>query len=651
MIPLGRQARRDPEDPPGQAIEVEGADVDRDRPGESPPRRPGARAVVRAAAGLLAIHVGLLLAGLRLNFITVDEVASLAAGVSYWRTGRFFAYRVNPPLTKLLSALPALAAGARADFRDLRDSPGTRAEYGAGHAFLEANRSRLFDLVCLARLPGLAWSALGGGLVFLWARRLYGGAAGCFALALWCVEPLVLGHAPLVTTDVPAAVAGLAASFAFWRYLRAPTWRGAGAAGVLLGLAGLTKFTLLLLFALWPLLWMLDRRLGRADARSSPGRLAEGGQLLLIAALGLYVINWGYLFRGSLRPLGDYPFVSRALAGQSAGGGSPGNRFKGHWLGAVPVPLPEDVLRGIDTQQVDFEARMRSYLAGRWRREGWWYYYLYGLAVKLPLGTIALVLWGAASALGARGPSRRDEAFLLATAATFLALVSAQTGFSHHLRYAIPALPYLLIVAAGLAGPRPGRPRWAGPLAWALLLGAAGSSLAVAPHWLSYFNEAAGGPANGHAHLLDSNIDWGQDLLSLRSWLRDHPEARPLGLAYFNSVDPGLVGIDYRLPPPGREALAPGQRPDQGPVGPRPGYFAVSVNFLRGFEFLIADGRGGMHQVRPHEYEYFRAFRPIARAGYSIYIYHITPRDCDAVRRSLGLPALDDWPAPRRSGL
>src|SRR5439155_22186730 len=62
------------------------------------------------------------------------------------------------------------------------------------------------------------------------------------------------------------------------------------------------------------------------------------------------------------------------------------------------------------------------------------------------------------------------------------------------------------------------------------------SSLAVFPHSLSYFNELAGGPENGPAHLLDANIDWGQDLLELKRWSDAHPAARPFHLAYFRPV-------------------------------------------------------------------------------------------------------------------
>src|SRR5260370_23848758 len=84
-------------------------------------------------------------------------------------------------------------------------------------------------------------------------------------------------------------------------------------------------------------------------------------------------------------------------------------------------------------------------------------------------------------------------------------------------------------------------------------------SLLVFPHSLSYFNELAGGPENGHRHLIDSNLDWGQDLLFLKRWLEEHPEARELGLATFNTIDPRIIGIEFQLPP-----LAPEGSPRAG---------------------------------------------------------------------------------------
>jgi hypothetical protein len=599
------------------------------------------------AAVMLALHAGLLLNSIRTNYITLDEIGHVIAGLSYVKTARFQIYRVNPPLPQLLAVLPVLTMQPKMDFDNLSDDPHVRLEYKLVQPFIADNSLRIFDLVRRARLAGVVWSLLGGWIIYLWALELYGMAGGWVALLLWCVEPYVLGNAGVVTSDVPAGVAGVAASYAFWRYLRLPTpgrdasRRRAILAGVQLGLAGLTKFTLLLLFPLWPVLWAVDRWiLGCRDPIKRRLGL-EAEQLSLIVLLGVLVINSGYFFRGTFRPLDSYPFISKSLAGKDLGDGLTkvvGNRFRGTPLGLIRVPLPEDLVRGIDVQRFDFESRPRSYLGGEWRRRGWWYYYVYALVVKLPLGTIGLVAWGIGLVLITRGDRSRirDEVVLLATASALFAFVSSQTGQSQHSRYAIPALPYLFIIAGktGRFFVGPGH-RAARILALALLTWSATSSLLIYPHSLSYFNELAGGPARGHDHLLDSNIDWGQDLLYLKSWLDQHPEVGPLKLAYFGSVEPSLNGLKYELPPPGPEAadLAQGR-----PIGPLPGDYAISVNFLRGFELFTYNGRGGTHQVGPHEFEYFRDFRPIARAGYSISIYRITAEQAEAERRRRGMP-------------
>lgn len=146
----------------------------------------------------------------------------------------------------------------------------------------------------------------------------------------------------------------------------------------------------------------------------------------------------------------------------------------------------------------------------------------------------------------------------------------------------------------------------AGALAWSV-----GSSLYYYPHSLSYFNELVGGPTGGIYHLASSNTDWGQDLFCLKRWLDKHPEAQPLHLGWeVSPVDPRAVGINYTLPPKDR---------------PEPGWYAMSVNQL--------------HR-RDHAYDYFLSFEPVAMAGYSIYIYHVTLEEANRVRWELGVPEL-----------
>src|SRR5438876_11457836 len=77
-----------------------------------------------------------------------------------------------------------------------------------------------------------------------------------------------------------------------------------------------------------------------------------------------------------------------------------------------------------------------------------------------------------------------------------------------------------------------------------LVLWSTYSSLSIYPHSLSYFNELAGRPDKGWEHLVDSNIDWGQDLLFLKTWMDDRPEADPVEAAYYNVVDYRVIGVE-----------------------------------------------------------------------------------------------------------
>jgi hypothetical protein len=106
----------------------------------------------------------------------------------------------------------------------------------------------------------------------------------------------------------------------------------------------------------------------------------------------------------------------------------------------------------------------------------------------------------------------------------------------------------------------------AGSLLWSI-----GSSLMVYPHNLAYFNELVGGPKGGPSHLLSSNVDWGQDLLFLRAWLDDHPEARPIYLAFAGLEQPEHFGIEYKTLTTCR-GLLDGQAHN--------GWYAISVNNL-----------------------------------------------------------------------
>jgi len=606
-----------------------------------------------AAALLLGAHALLIGLGLPRNAVTIDEVFHLPAGMSYWHFGGFWCYHHNPPLIKLAFSLPAVMAGVPTDYRKYNSGGDSR---GAAmcHDFMMLNKNNYMDVYVRSRLVVVAISVLGGYLVFCWSRRMFGPLGGLISLALWVVCPEMLAHGGLVTIDMGATAVALAASYGFCFYLKRPRIEQALICGVLLGLAGATKFSLALLPASW---------IGLVVLAACSGRLVKEGKrvplrpLLAHAAMvfvtSLYVLNSIYLFEGAGRSLGSFRFKSRLMTGREKGPPDawrpPDNRFRGTLLARVPVPLPEQYLLGFDDQMSDIDGGgYYKYLRGELRRgDGWYHYYLYYLAVKTPVGAIALMVLAAflAFARKDRRGDMIDEACLIVPALTLLLGVSSQTGMNFG-RYALPVYPYLFILT-GRLGPflAASRRLWSVLVAVIMIWSAAGV-VAVYPYFLTYFNEAVGGPEHGLEHLADSNIDWGQGLVGLKQWLDENGAGRKLTLAYFGAMLPEVLGILYELPPFGVEGNS--SRED-GVLGPVPGLHAVSANYLVGVPFLSVNSRGSQILVPLNAYVYYRRFRPIAVVAHSIYIYDIDLAEANRVRRELKLPELSEEETQSRS--
>lgn len=580
---------------------------------------------------VLAAHGVLLAREANSDSPSYDEVAHLPAGLRYWETGQFDLYRVNPPLARLAAALPVWLSQSQTSYKSINAAPYNRSEFAVAKDFVALNGSKSLTFYRMGRLACIPFSTLGAWICFQWARHLYGYRAGLLAMTLWCFDPLVLGHGHLITCDIAGAAFAVTAAYTFWRWLREPDGSKALFAGLLLGLAQLAKTSNILLFGILPCTWLVWRLLSTPGSR--PRWTTDGTQLATNFLTALVVLNAGYGCERSFTRLGDYYFVSKTLCGSdSAQQAVHWNRFRGTWMEHIPVPLPANYLCGIDMQKKELEERFAvSQLRGVVRRGGWWYYYFYALLVKEPLGTLALfalavvVPW-----FFSRPPDAgRNELMLLLPLLGFLIALSTQTGFTCHARYALPVLPFAFILAGRLVLAA-AESRLLGGVVLACVLATASSSLRICPHSLSYFNEAAGGPENGPAHLLDSNIDWGQDLLHLRRWLDQHPEARPLGLAYHGTFDPKLVVPEFESVPQGPQKSTT----STDDVGPKPGWYAVSVQLIF----------GGSDEPDPDSPDrrclYFRRFTPVARAGYSIWIYRISPEEAHRVRQTLGLPTL-----------
>lgn len=501
------------------------------------------------------------------------EPAFLASGLSHWEFRRFELYRVNPPLVRLIAAIPVMVAGYQHDWSRYYDGPGTRSEFSVGDDLIQANGRRIVQLICYARWACIPFSLAGAYFAYRWAVELYGDQAGLVALSLYVFDPNLLSHGELITPDAACTALGIVSGYTFWRWLKHPTWGRAAISGFALGLTELSKLTWIFLFALWPLIWLVWRLLSlrnsipsgqvsrnaalrdRAPKAFLPGQSATplASQLVVILTIAVYIVNLAYGFEGALTPLKQYTFVSRLLNGSSSSNVK-GNRFRGTLAGELPVPVPRQYVVGIDSQKRDFEDYGKpSYFRGVWRDQGWWNYYLYGLLVKTPCTTLGLFLGACLKRFAsAQNPMAfRNDLVLLSPAISVLAIASSQTEFNHHLRYVYPSLGLLIIftsqIATSSGTEESGISRRHAIRGWLVVVMVAcsiGSTLWVYPHHLSYFNSMAGGPRQGHLHFAGSNLDWGQDLCHLIDWHARYGRERPLLIVTDSGCEPAMLGLN-----------------------------------------------------------------------------------------------------------
>jgi hypothetical protein len=568
-----------------------------------------------------------------------NENGRLASGLIHLKTGDYSTFHVNPPLIDTIGSFPAFCAGIYCPTSaDIGFSHFGRMEYKAGEVWIKKNSDHLQWMI-YGRICMIVFVLLGTVICYVWTKEIFGIFSALIASLIWIFSPYILGYGCLICPDIPSAAVGLTALYVFHRWLKRPEILETFIAGLILGLAELTKFTLLIFYPLFVLLWIVYR-IPEFKLLSRQNWFQQLKQIIIIFATSLLIINMGYLFEDTGKQLGTFKFQTTFFTGYENIKDIPSNganRFENTLLGKIPVPLPANFVQGIDTQRLDFERGLPSYLRGEWSDHGWWYYYLYALFIKTPLGTIGLFFLAVFCTFFQKGykVSWRDEMVILLPGIVLLIFVSSQIGFSVHSRYIIPALPFFFIwivkVGKSFQLKRPVIAILTSILlAWSIF-----SSLWVYPHSISYFNELTvilptpneprspqepegtpfivsllnSGSRNGGRHLLDSNIDWGQDLFYLEKWCLQHSEITEIGTAVYGSYPLEQTKTPTKSMPPIND--------------PQTGWYALSVNYL---------------YDREKQYRYFFNLKPIAKVGYSIYIYHITLEDANRVRREMGLP-------------
>lgn len=547
---------------------------------------------------------------------TVDEPAHLFAGFSYLKWADFWVNPEHPPLAKILAALPLLAF----DIKDPRPSSAywdLVPQSGRGDPAVSVAQETLFvrndadTLFFYAKLPMIALAVLMGIFVYLWSEELFGPEGAIASTFLYALDPNVLAHSPMVHTDIPFTTFFFIGTYFFWQALSHLTWKNLFLTALLFGLAAVTKHSFPVIFFIWGILGMFSIffsgpqqcRIGTPRAVSSrweKSAILTG--VLLSALTAAYFLIWAaYGFRFHAIPGADRPLQLDALL--------PDSPLLQAWVALINEHhlFPEAWTGG--QLVVHKFLRRVTYLLGEISDQGFWLYFPVAFAVKTPLPTL-LLLFGA---MGMSLFKRKDylpRSFLVIPVVLYFSL-AVWSRLNIGLRHILPIYPFLFVLIGGTVAELWKEKTWLkrGVLvflgAWHLF-----SSFSIYPHYLAFFNELAGGPKNGHKVLLDSNLDWGQDLKGLKRWLDDHG-VKKIHFLYFGKADPQYYGIDaFYLPGSGviRDS----------PNNDVPSYLAISANPIYGAKLFLTEQQQNILKS-------FELKEPIASIGYSILIYEVNP--------------------------
>ena len=580
------------------------------------------------ASGIIIISLILAITSFWDDSLIVDEIPHVGSGYSYVKK---LDYRLNPehpPLAKALATFPLLFLELKQNaFQTkfwLKDING-QWDFGRFFIFQSGNNTDLITKV--VKFPILIFFIIAAVLIYKWASRLYGKFAGLTALTLFSFSPTVLAHSRFVTTDVPALFGMLLATFFFIKYLQEPNKKNFWLAGVTFGVAILTKFSTFLIVPYFLLLAVVFG-LTKKPKKFHVSKFTL--QTILIFMIGFILIVWPvyYLFTFNYPPerqAADTEFIL----------GSFGNRTLANINEFI---ADKSVIRALGQYMLGLlmvgqraVGGNTTYFLGEVSATGWRYYFPVVYAIKEPLTWWILVViallylaWQVKKPSGIKNFGLIIKEFIKNYFVEFAMLLwlviywttSIKSNLNIGVRHLLPTYPFAIILVAGQISRLRNKLRTDSKkilcsmfyVLCSILMGwYVFESVRVWPYYLTYFNQLAGGPSGGYRYVVDSNLDWGQDLKRLSQWVEKN-NIEKIHLDYFGWSDP-----IYYLGPKFQWLTAGQYKNAQDFIDKTGGgYLAVSATFFMG-------SRGDPEK----SYAWLQRYEPVAVIGNSIWVWEL----------------------------
>ncbi len=556
------------------------------------------------AAAFLFLIVFQCISSISVKNATYDEVVFIVAGDTYLKTGDTSWDQEVPPLIEYFIGIPLLFKNPNLlDKSDLRTSlykPNINAD----------------KIIFWARIPIVLLSVLLGFYVFVWGKELYGSVGGLFALFLYAFNPNILAHSRLATTDIGVTFFMFIAIYYFWKFINQPTKKSMITSGTTLGLALLCKFTAVLLLPIFFLL-TLAAILYKEEANISffphinflsnkeflKKTYLFSLALLLIFSVSLLILNIGYGFQGSFKSIDEYSQQDKINEHMVRLSKINSKAYKVvDFIDEIPLPFPSSYVKGFGLHIVKQEAGFPAFLMGNYSDTGWWYYFIISFLIKNPIPLLIFI--STSFVIWIKKERFFDDYFLLVPIFIVFFYFSFLNKVDAGIRHILPVFPFIFVFMGKIV-----TIKWERGiilLLFGFCLWYVFSAIAIYPHYLAYFNELADGPDNGYTYLVDSNLDWGQDLKGLKVYMDEH-NIDEIKLSYSGTADPSYYNITHEKLSYFFWNLS---------CTPTTGIIAISVNNLQ-----------GVHFKNKTCFAWLKEFEPIDKIGYSIFIYEIKADD------------------------
>lgn len=547
---------------------------------------------------------------------TGDELAHLTGGYNFNHWDDYRMHPENGVLPQRWQTLPLVWRNV--NYPAHADDAWKKSDvWLMGYRFFYQNGNNLEWMLASARAMNACFGILTAFVVFFWSFRIWG-TAGAFVSLLFCALcPTMLAHSPLATSDMCMTLFFLLSLAAYWQHLNKCTVLSWLLSPALLGLAAVAKYSALMLVPMMILLGLLrlfqnkPMTMGSLRAEHFRSRALVVGASLVAHVVAVVAMIWLFFgFRFSAfnpqLPAGEFTFPWELMLSFGGLKAAAIEFFRKHQL------LPEGYLYGLAFVLKHAEAR-GAFLDGEYSIYGWMLFFpkafLYKTPPSLLLGLAASTIF---VGVKLRTVSRQllREKFRTAVPLIVLFLIYWLFSLTSHLnighRHLLPTYPVLYIFCGALG--------WAIQRAWhrsrragsvllacivTVLCWHASIAAAIYPHYLAYFSPVVGGPSEGYKHLVDSSLDWGQDLPGLKKWMEAglRPNER-FYLSYFGTGEPDHYGI---------RAVRMEMLPDFDHARPwfkcEPGVYALSASML---QHVYASLRGDWTLENERKYQQLR---------------------------------------------